>query len=66
MLVSRNIGLVRKAYIENVRQKFATSMALEGLIDEAVRQKLMMDEKRDWKPLNTCKKYSYRFKSTSY
>lgn len=50
--LSRNLGFVKGADIEKLRQRFATSMALVGLRDEAVREKLMMDEKLDWKSLS--------------
>ena len=49
---SRNLGFIPEANIEQLRQRFATSMALVGLRDESVRKKLMMDEKLDWKSLN--------------
>ena len=50
--LGQNLGIVKGAEIEKLRQKFATSMALVGLRDESVRQKLMMNEKLDRKSLN--------------
>ena len=44
---SRYLGLVQGANIEELMQRFATSMALVGLRDESVREKLMMDDKLD-------------------
>ena len=49
---SRYLGLVQEANIEKLRQRFATSMALVGLRDESVREKLMMDDKLDQKSLS--------------
>ena len=49
---SRCLGFVNGANIEELRQRFATSMALVGLRDESVREKLMMDDKLSWKSLS--------------
>ena len=49
---SRKLGFVQGAKIEELRERFATSMALVGLRDESVREKLMMDDKLDWKSLS--------------
>ena len=40
------------AKIEELRQRFATSVALVGLRDESVWDKLMMSNKLDWKSLS--------------
>ena len=50
--LSRNLGFVPGSEIEKLKQMFATSMALVGLCDEAVRQKLILDKKLDWNLLN--------------
>ena len=50
--LSRNLGFVPGSDIEKLKQIFATSMALVGLCDEAVRQKLILDKKLDWNLLN--------------
>ena len=50
--LSQNLGFVQEANVEKLKQRFATSLALLGLYDAAVKQKLMMDEKLDWKSLN--------------
>ena len=45
------MGFVQGAKIEELRQRFATSMALVGLRDESVRENIMMDDKLNWKSL---------------
>ena len=49
---SRTLGFVQGAKFEERRERFATSMALVGLRDESVREKLMVDDKLDWKSLS--------------
>ena len=49
---SRNLGFAQRAGIGKLRPRFATSLALVGSRDEAVRLKLMMDKKLDWNLLN--------------
>ena len=49
---SRCLGFVNGANIEELRQRFATSMALVGLRNKSVREKLMMDDKLNWKSLS--------------
>ena len=46
------MGFVPGAKIEELRQRFETSIALVSLRDESVREKLMMDDKLDWKFLS--------------
>ncbi|KAF6033687.1 hypothetical protein EB796_008005 [Bugula neritina] len=48
---SRKLGFVEGADVENIRERFAISMAVVGLRDESVRRQLMVDENITWKTL---------------
>ena len=45
--LSRYLGLIQHANIEELRQRFAASMALVGLWDESVGEMFMIDNKLD-------------------
>ncbi|KAF6023298.1 hypothetical protein EB796_018388 [Bugula neritina] len=49
---SRKLGFVEGADVENLRERFAISMAVVGLRDESVRRQLMVDENITWKTLS--------------